>query len=116
MRISLSNIRFATLWALAAFSVAAAAEAPFAFGTKPGKLPKDLIPQGYTVNLVPNLAPKTFRGSENVRIKVLRPTATLVLNQINLKVDSASLSGKGITDLKLTARLDNELQTSTVYG
>jgi len=113
MRITCSDLRFAACCALAAFSVAAAAEAPYAFGTTPGRLPKDVIPQEYTVNLVPDLATKTLRGSAIIRIKVLRQTSKLVLNQLNLDVDSASLSGKGMADLKLTAKPDNAQQTLT---
>ena len=113
MRLSLNLVRLVSLTALAVASMATAAEAPYAFGNTPGKLPKDVIPQEYTVNLIPDLASKTFRGSESVTLKVLRSTSKIVLNQLNLEIDSASLSGKGMAELKLVPILDKDLQTLT---
>lgn len=106
-------VRLVTLTSLAVATMATAAETPYTFGNTPGKLPKDVIPQEYTVNLIPDLASKTFRGTESVTIKVLRPTSKIVLNQLNLEIDSAALSGKGMADLKLVPILDKELQTLT---
>ena len=106
-------VRLVSLTTLAVASMATAAEAPYAFGNTPGKLPKDVIPQEYTVNLIPDLASKTFRGTESVTLKVIRPTKKIVLNQLNLEIDSASLSGKGMAELKLVAVLDKALQTLT---
>jgi aminopeptidase N len=113
MRLAPALIRLVSLTTLAVASMATAAEAPYAFGNTPGKLPKDVIPQEYTVNLIPDLATKTFRGTASVTIKILRPTSKIVLNQLNLEIDSAALSGKGMADLKLMPVLDKELQTLT---
>lgn len=113
MRMNPALVRLVSLTALAVATMATAAEAPYSFGSTPGKLPKDVIPQEYTVNLIPDLASKTFRGSESISIKVLRPTAKIVLNQLNLQIDSATLSGKGMAELKLEPVLDQEQQTLT---
>ena len=57
-------VRMVSLTALTVASIATAAEAPYAFGNTPGKLPKDVIPQEYTVNLIPDLAAKPFVGQK----------------------------------------------------
>jgi aminopeptidase N len=113
MRLTPALVRLVALTALAVTSMATAAEAPYAFGSTPGKLPKDVIPLEYTVNLIPDLASKTFRGTESVSIKVLRPTSKIMLNQLNLEIDSAKLSGKGMAELNLVPMLDKEQQTLT---
>ncbi len=113
MRLSPTLVRLVSLTALAVTSMTSAAEAPYAFGSTPGKLPKDVIPQEYTVNLIPDVTSKTFRGTESITIKVLRPTSKIVLNQLDLNIDSASLAGKGMAEQKLTAVLDQDQQTLT---
>jgi aminopeptidase N len=105
--------RFAATAAFSIATLAAHAEAPFAFGTTPGKLPKDIIPLQYAAHLVPNLAANTFLGSESIEIDVLNSTSTIMLNVANIDIDAASLSGKGISELKLTPVIDKEQETLT---
>jgi aminopeptidase N len=97
--------------ALALAAGAALAEAPFSFQATPGKLPKDVLPIQYAAHIVPDLATNTFRGDETVEIEVTRPTSTIILNADKLEIDSASLSGKGIGQLKLAPLLDAGQQT-----
>ncbi|UUZ55585.1 hypothetical protein LP419_08300 [Massilia sp. H-1] len=63
-----------------AAALAAHAEAPFSFATTPGKLPKDVVPVEYAVLLTPDLAARTFYGSETVEIDVLAETSLIMLN------------------------------------
>ncbi len=99
----------AAVFALAA--AAAHAEAPYAFGATPGKLPKDVVPVQYAAHLVPDIGADTFSGSETVDIEVLKATSTIMLNVENMEVDSASLSGKGLDQLKLAPVIDRAQQT-----
>jgi aminopeptidase N len=100
--------------AAAAFALAAPmaqAEAPFSFASTPGKLPKDVVPLQYTAHIMPDVAANSFRGTQTVEIEVLKPTSTIMLNADNLKIDSASLSGRGMARLALEPVLDKEQQT-----
>jgi aminopeptidase N len=100
--------------AAVAFALAAPtarAEAPFSFATTPGKLPKDVVPLQYAAHIMPDVAANSFRGTQTVEIEVLKPTSTIMLNADNMKIDSASLSGKAIGKLALEPILDKEQQT-----
>jgi aminopeptidase N len=101
----------ATAIALSFASLAAQAEAPYSFGATPGKLPKDVVPFEYVAHLVPDVAANTFSGSEAIEIDVLKTTSTIMLNALNMDIDAASLSGKGMEQVKLTPVLDKEAQT-----
>jgi len=106
----------AALAAAAAFAFAmtmptARAEAPYAFASTPGKLPKDVIPLQYTAHLMPDVAGNVFRGSQTVEIEVLKPTSTIMLNADKLAIESASLTGKGIGKVTLQPMLDEARQT-----
>lgn len=100
----------ATLFAAA---LGAHAEAPFSFAATPGKLPKDVVPVQYAAHLIPDLAARTFLGSETIEIDVLKATSAIVLNVSMLEIDSATLSGKAIGQRKLAALVDEEQQTLT---
>jgi aminopeptidase N len=92
-------------------TASAHADAPYEFGKMPGKLPRNVIPLQYSANLVPDLASKTFSGTETVEIEVLQPTRNIMLNVANIEFDSATLTGKGIAPQKLVANIDTAQQT-----
>jgi aminopeptidase N len=71
----------------------ATAEARVDFDATPGRLPKDVVPLEYTLRIVPDLPARTFRGVQTIRLEVRRPTSTLVMNALNLEIDSARLAG-----------------------
>ena len=76
-------------------SAAAFAEAPFSFETTPGQLPKSIVPEDYTVWIVPDLAKFTFDGTVSISLRVLKPVREIVLNAKNLQVGSATLVTPG---------------------
>jgi aminopeptidase N len=87
------------------------AEAPFAFATTPGALPKDVVPLEYDLHVVPDLADKRFRGSQTIRIRVLRATRQIVMNGLNMTIASASLRGPAMARMNLDApRIDADRQ------
>lgn len=104
---------FSALLAGALAAPPALAEAPFSFRANPGKLPKDVVPVQYAAQLTPNLKDNTFLGAETVEIDVLSATSTIMLNAVNLEIDSATVAGKQIGEIKLTPLLDKEQQTLT---
>ncbi|WP_073218156.1 M1 family metallopeptidase [Massilia sp. CF038] len=111
MKLSFVRPVIAALFSLAA--LAAHAEAPFSFADTPGKLPKDVVPLQYAAHLRPDLAARTFYGSETVEIEVLTATTRIMLNAAALQIDSASLAGKDIPVRKLAPVADEAAQTVT---
>lgn len=88
------------------------AEAVFSYANTPGQLPKSIVPDDYRVHIVPDIPSQTFKGDVTIQIRVLRPTKTIVLNALNLEVQSASLQkSKGGTPSALTPNLDSQKQT-----
>ncbi len=78
----------------AAATSLARAEAPYAFTSTPGRLPKNVVPTHYRIDLTPSPDMLTFAGSEVVDIKVLTSTNRVVLNALDMKLRSASLVGE----------------------
>jgi aminopeptidase N len=103
--------------ALAAAAVALAAgfgaraEKPFSFDATPGKLPKDVRPAAYRIDLVPDLDKLTFTGSEEVDIALAKPTATITLNVNGLAFQSVAL--KGEDGARAAVAIDDKAQTAT---
>lgn len=87
------------------------AEAPYSLASTPGKLPKDIIPLEYSVHLQPDIEANRFRGTQSVEIEVLRSTQKIILNALQLEIESASLSGANLPEQKLSAQLDAQQQT-----
>ena len=96
---------------LSALMLSAQAEAPFSFAATPGKLPKDVVPIEYKVHVIPDIAKLTFSGKETVNIRVLKTTSKIMLNVLNIEIDSASLSGKNMTSQSLAPVIDKDEQT-----
>ena len=82
------------------------AEKPFDFASTPGKLPKNVVPQKYSIRIKPDLTKLTFSGSEAVKIEVRQPVRELVLNALELQITSASVDEKDIAPaaVKLDAK------------
>src|SRR5690348_12411090 len=68
-----------------------AADPTYSFGTTPGRLPKDVVPVRYTIDLAPDLNAKTFVGEEAVEIEVRQPTQRVVLNAADVTITAAEL-------------------------
>jgi aminopeptidase N len=69
------------------------AEAAFSFAATPGKLPKTVTPLHYALDLHPDLDKLTIAGAEVVDIAVAAPTDRIVLNAVNMTVDTAAIEG-----------------------
>ena len=68
---------------LTALSLAAAsrAEPRFDFDHTPGKLPKTVVPESYTIDIVPDMQKLTLTGHETVELTVRQPVDSITLNQ-----------------------------------
>jgi aminopeptidase N len=69
-------------------------EPTFSFAATPGKLPKAVVPIHYSLDLQPDLDKLTIAGAEVVDIDVTEPTDRLVLNAVNLTIDTATIEGE----------------------
>src|SRR6266853_904458 len=108
MRIAL--VAFLVLFLI--MSLVGAVEKPFNFNEAPGKLPKEVVPTEYAIRIVPNLDNFAFAGSETVKLNVRSPVHQLVLNELELKIEAASVDGK---ELPLSAiKTDNEQELLTL--
>ncbi len=79
---------------LPASTSVARAQAPYALPSTPGRLPKNVVPTHYRIDLTPSPDILSFAGSEVVDITVLTPTSRVVLNALDLTLRSASLVGE----------------------
>jgi aminopeptidase N len=82
-----------TLALMLSMSGAAFAEQVFSFDTTPGKLPKNVVPISYAIELKPDMAGLTLSGVENVEIEVREATARIVLNAVGTSFDAVTVDG-----------------------
>ena len=68
-------------------------------------LPTDVRPVEYRLKLEPDLSSFTFKGEESVDIEVLSPTSRIVLNCVEIDVQSCRLTRRGGVEL---AAIDTE--------
>ena len=58
------------------------------------RLPLHVRPEHYSLRLSPDLAAKSFRGSEKLDVTLTQPSATITLNAIELKIESVKAGGQ----------------------
>ena len=84
----------------------ALAEAPFSFDSAPGRLPKDVRPLAYRVDLTPDLAKLAFTGHEEIDVDVTKPTSRFVLDLTSLKIAKAELAEGGQATIATDAKAE----------
>jgi aminopeptidase N len=88
------------------------AEKPFNFASTPGKLPKQVVPDEYAIRIAPDIAKRSFTGTETVKLNVREPVRQLVLNALEIQITSASLDRKALPSSAI--KLDPKEQTLTL--
>jgi len=61
------------------------------------RLPANAIPQHYSLELAPDIKAATFTGKETIDITLAKPSATITLNAIELKIQSVISHGAPAT-------------------
>ena len=87
------------------------AEAPFDFDRTPGKLPKTVVPDSYTIDIVPDLQKLTLAGHEAIDLNVRETAESITLNDIGLAIGRAVLEDGNAA----TVATDERAQTATLH-
>jgi puromycin-sensitive aminopeptidase len=75
---------------------------------KPYRLPTTVTPERYVIRLTPDLTQRTFGGEETVSIQVHEPADKIVLNAIELEIQSVTVKGEGGRLFEGSVTLDAE--------
>jgi puromycin-sensitive aminopeptidase len=78
------------------------------------RLPTHVVPSAYRLRLDPDLAAATFSGTVEIDVAVSEPTSEIVLNAIELELDTAELRGVHGTFATGSVSLDEALERATI--
>jgi aminopeptidase N len=90
-----------------------ASAGPFSPEKAPGRLPKNVVPTSYAINIVPHVAARTFSGSERVVLDVRSATDSIQFNSLNETLHGVRLDGKPV---KRVASNDESQLTTVTLG
>jgi puromycin-sensitive aminopeptidase len=76
----------------------------------PYRLPRTAVPSRYDIRLEPDFTTLTFRGQETVALEVTEPISEIVLNAIELAIDSASLENDRGETIRATATMEESTE------
>ena len=97
-------------WLFTAASLLAAPDP--SWDTIPGDLPKQVVPQNYTISIQPDIQSKTFKGTESIDLEVRTPVPAVVLNARKLRLHNAHLAGAA--DQTAAIQMDERKETATL--
>jgi len=104
--------RLSLILAASAFTGAPAFATPFSVSDAPGRLPKNVIPESYSVTVEPDAAAMTIKGRESIVLQVRSATTTIQFNSLNETLSDVRLDGKAV--LKVASDDDAQLTTVTI--
>jgi len=89
-----------------------AAIAPATFAQR---IPNLATPEHYQLTITPDFANETFAGDETINIRLLKPSATITLNALEIKFAEVTMASGGKTQTaQVTSDEKNEMVTFTV--
>jgi aminopeptidase N len=68
----------------------------FSFDAAPGRLPKNVVPVDYTIDITPDVKNLTLTGSESVTLLFRSATASVIFNSLNETLHAVRLDGKSV--------------------
>ncbi len=77
------------------------------------RLPSVVIPERYAISLKPDLATFTFTGSETIEVNVASATKTILLNALDLTIDSVTAEQDGVI-VPGVAQIDTATERATL--
>ncbi len=76
----------------------------------PYRLPRHIIPRRYDLRLEPDLTAATFTGEVTIALAVKQTTQTILLNAVDLVIESATIDGRQGQPLTATVELEPHTQ------
>lgn len=80
--------------------------------SKDHRLPRSVVPRRYDLELHPDLDSSTFVGTVSIEVEFKEPTATIVLNAVDLEIESVSIDDGSIEVASFEC--DNTAETLTI--
>ena len=77
------------------------------------RLPGNVTPEHYDINVEPNLATAAFVGSVRIKVILAKPSAAVVLNAAEIEFDTVTVAAAGRTQ-PATVSLDAEKEQATL--
>jgi puromycin-sensitive aminopeptidase len=71
------------------------------------RLPRNVVPTNYRIQIEPDLAKKVFTGEVNIEVSVVEPVSTIVLNAKELEIMEAHVSDAAGTRLVAEVKFDD---------
>lgn len=93
-----------------ALSLPARAEESFSFDSTGGRLPKNVVPVSYIIEIAPDADTLTINGKESVELQFRAATDTLVFNSLHEKLSQVRLDGHPVKSVTS----DDKKQLTTV--
>jgi aminopeptidase N len=91
-------------------AIASHAENKFNILATPGRLPKEIVPRSYLIDLEPNIETLVTDGWESIEIEVLKPTDHIVLNSVDTEISAVQIEIGGQKE-ELVPQFDSSQQT-----
>ncbi len=77
------------------------------------RLPKTVLPEHYSLYLVPDLKTATFTGDETIDVTLAEPAKTITLNALEIAFKTVTATAGGGAPIPATVSLDSEKQQAT---
>jgi aminopeptidase N len=90
------SVRFAGFPLALTLAGLASAQAQFSFDSAGGRLPKNVVPIDYAIEIVPDVKNLVLSGRESVVLEFRQATDTIVFNSLNETLDQVQLDGDAV--------------------
>ncbi|MDA0797520.1 MAG: M1 family metallopeptidase [Chloroflexi bacterium] len=82
--------------------------------SSPHRLPANVRPVRYAIELAPDLTSFTFTGSEKIAVQVAEPTWQILLNAAEMEITAASVTLADGTSITASASVDEDAERATL--
>ncbi|XP_050419267.1 puromycin-sensitive aminopeptidase [Patella vulgata] len=79
------------------------------------RLPGSVIPSNYNIKLKPNLEAFTFEGDETITVDVKSATNTILINSVEIAIQSATFQAQGSSDISTSEISFNDADEKVTF-